>query len=172
MQVRATLEELMQLFENAKSVPLSSSCMVNRDQVLDLLDQLAAGLPTELSQANTILAERETVLEDARTEAERIVERARAEASELVSREHVYREALAAADELRAATDIECSRQRRELDDYVDAKLAAFEAALVKTLDAVAQGREKTAVRLAQAMHAEDSIEASEFFRDWSNPRP
>ena len=171
MQVRTLVDELIHTLQGAKAVPLSTSCIVNREQVLELLTAVQQSLPTELSQASSLLREREALIEDGRAEADRIVEMARAEAAVLVSRERVYREAVAESAALKAATEEECLRQRRELDDYVDAKLAAFEAALTKTLDAVAQGREKTQVRLAQAMHDDDGHEASAFFRDWHEPR-
>ena len=171
MKVQEIAEDLIALGENAKNVRLSTSCIVNRDQLLGLLADFEAALPIELNQAKSLLAERESLIESARAESEHILAVARAEAAELVSRERVYREALAESAALKAATEEECLRQRRELDDYVDAKLGAFEAALVKTLDAIAQGREKTAVRLAQAMHDDDGYEASAFFRDWNEPQ-
>ena len=171
MQVRNIVEEIVDLVNGAKAVPLSTSCLINREQLIALLDELHTALPAELDQAASLLAEREALIEDARLEADRIVQMAQAEAAELVSKERVYREALAESAALKQATEEECLRQRRELDDYVDAKLAAFEAALTKTLDAVSQGREKTRVRLAQAMHDDDGYEASEFFRDWTEPK-
>ena len=68
---------------------------------------------------------------------------------------------------------MEILKKRRELDDYIDAKLAAFEAALVKTLNAVQAGRERTAVRLqSELLHESETQDPGNFFGDWQDPRP
>lgn len=173
MKVQAMVAELLTMVEQAKAMPLSQSCIVNRNEVLDILDELAASLPAELSQAKTLLDERQQVIDGAHEEANRIVQLAKAEAAVLVSQERVYKDALAEAERLRDANDAEILRKRRELDDYVDAKLGAFEAALVKTLSAVQTGRERTAVRLqAELSTADGPSDPGNFFGDWNDPRP
>ena len=143
MDVDEKLEELAQLVEDAKSVPLSASCMVNRAQVLDLIEEIHDLLPESLSHADHLLAERSAVVEDARQEAARIIEEARAEQARMLSHHEVYLVAVAEAENLRAQVQEESDRMRRETDDYIDAKLATFEVALHKTLTAVERGRDK-----------------------------
>jgi F0F1-type ATP synthase membrane subunit b/b' len=118
-----------------------------------------------------LLNDRESVIQDARNESGRIIELANAEAAVLVSQEQVYKSALAEVERLRTANDDEMARKRRELDDYIDAKLAAFEAALVKTLNAVQVGRERTAVRLASDLPPDTNHDPGNFFGDWADPR-
>ena len=143
MDVHDKLDELSALVEGARAMPMSASCVVNRGQVLDLLDEIRQLLPTALSKADDVLAGREEIIVDARRDADQILEQARADAAELVSEHEVYRTALAEADLIRTeATDL-ARRMREETDDYVDAKLANFEIALHKTLAAVQKGREK-----------------------------
>ena len=57
MDVDQKLEELSVLVEEAKAVPLSASCMVNRAVVLDLIDDIRDALPSSLSDADQLLAE-------------------------------------------------------------------------------------------------------------------
>jgi vacuolar-type H+-ATPase subunit H len=117
--------------------------VVNRGQVLDLLDDIRALLPTSLAAADDVLAGREDIVAEAHVAAGRIVADAQERAHELVTEHEVYRAALAEADAVRASADEEAERMRRETDDYVDAKLANFEVALHKTLTAVQKGRDK-----------------------------
>lgn len=171
MRVEKLIQELATIVENAKPVPLSSSCMVNREQVLEILSEITQLLPKELNQAVTLLEEREAVVEDAKAKAERVIEIARAEASELVSAERVYREALQESESLREVTDKDLARMRRELDDYVDAKLGAFEAVLERTLQQVQAGRERVNVRLiSELSNVEEAEHPASFFGDWDNP--
>jgi cell division septum initiation protein DivIVA len=173
VKVHSLVEELIEIIEQAKAVPLSQSCIINRSEVLDLLDELLETLPKELSQAESLLKDRQSVIEGAQVEAERIVQIARADAAVLVSQERVYKEALAESERLTHAVDEDHLRKRRELDDYIDAKLGAFEIALTKTLAAVQAGRERTAVRLqAELANDEGPTDPGNFFGDWNDPRP
>jgi vacuolar-type H+-ATPase subunit H len=171
VKVQAIIEELIVTVEEAKSMPLSQSCVINRQDVMGLLRQLEKSMPAEINQASALLNDRESVIQDARNESGRIIELAHAEAAVLVSQEQVYKSALAEVERLRTANDDEMARKRRELDDYIDAKLAAFEAALVKTLNAVQVGRERTAVRLASDVPPDTNHDPGNFFGDWADPR-
>ena len=143
MDVHDKLDDLSSMVENARAMPMSASCVVNRGHVLDLLDEVRALLPDSLAQADDVLADREDLLAAARGEAEQIILEARGHARELVGEHEIYRAAVAEADAVRADADAEASRMRRETDDYVDAKLANFEVALSKTIAAVQKGRDK-----------------------------
>lgn len=172
MKVERLVSDLYGMVEAAKMVPLSSSCMVNREQLLGIVSEISELLPKEFNQAATLLEEREAVVEDARAKSDRIIELARAEAKELVSQERVYREALAESEQLRDATNLDLARMRRELDDYVDAKLGAFEAALARTLQQVQAGRERVNVRLVNELsHIDETEHPGNFFGDWENPK-
>ena len=170
MTVRDILENMQQLLEQARTMPMSQSVLVNRQELLELINLLANALPAEFDEARRVLAERDDVLHDARLEAERIVEQARAEGAVLVSEQEVYRRALVEADNERATAAEDTSRMRRETDDYIDAKLAAFEAVLTKTIDAVAEGRNRLHVRLTGDDYSEPQPEPGTFFADWQEP--
>ena len=77
MDVDEKLEELAQLVEEAKSVPLSTSCMVNRAQVLDLIEEIHDLLPEALTHADHLLADRSAVVDEGRREADRMIAEAR-----------------------------------------------------------------------------------------------
>ena len=143
MDVHDKLDEVSALVENARAMPMSASCVINRGHVLDLLDDVRALLPDSLAQADDVLADREDIVAAARVEADQILAQAQADARALVSEHEIYRAAVAEADAVRADADAEAVRMRRETDDYVDAKLANFEVALHKTIAAVQKGRDK-----------------------------
>ena len=143
MDVDQKLEELSVLVEEAKAVPLSASCMVNRAVVLDLIDDIRDALPSSLSDADQLLAEREAVVAEGRREADRLIAEAREEQLRMLSQHEVYLVAVAESEALRTETLDDVTRMRRETDDYIDARLATFEITLHKTLAAVERGRDK-----------------------------
>ena len=143
MDVDEKLDELAQIMEQAKAVPLSASCMVNRAQVLDLIEDIRDALPSSLSDADQLLAEREAVVAEGRLEADRLIAQAREEQVRMLSQHEIYLVAVAESEAIRAETEEETYRMRRETDDYIDARLATFEITLHKTLSAVERGRDK-----------------------------
>lgn len=156
MDIQDRLDELTVLIEDAKAMPLSASCIVNRTQVLDLIEEIRQLLPEAVHRADELLADREAVVQDGRREADRILERARADADRMISEHEVYLAAVAEAQALLADNDAENARRRRETDDYIDAKLATFEITLQKTLQTVDRGRD----RLRAQMYADLAPEA------------
>jgi cell division septum initiation protein DivIVA len=137
------LDELTDLVDNAKAVPLSSSCVLNRPDLLAALEELRSLLPVELAQASDVLADREAEVERGKKEAERIIATANAERARLLARTEVAQEAARNAELILNQARDSAQAMRVEVDDYVDAKLATFEVVLQKTLTAVERGREK-----------------------------
>lgn len=164
MDVQERLDELTVLVEDAKSMPLSASCIINRTQVLDLIDEIRQLLPESVHRADELLADREAVVQDGRREADRILERARAEADRMISEHEVYLAAVAEAEGLRRDTVEDTARMRRETDDYIDGKLATFEITLHKTLQAVDRGRERLRSQMYQELASGDSESTDDFF--------
>jgi cell division septum initiation protein DivIVA len=149
--VSADLEEVLDhlaaLVEQARAVPMSASCVVNREEVLDLVDEARRVLPVELEQARQLLAQREDILEQGRAEAQRLVEQGEQEQASLVEASAVHTRAQAEADRLLAAAEAEAEAMRVQTEDYVDAKLANFEVVLTTTLATVQRGRDRLSGR-------------------------
>ncbi|MFE4515596.1 cell division initiation protein [Kitasatospora sp. NPDC056783] len=143
MDVQNKVDEIVAAVENARSMPMSASCVVNRAELIGLLNSLKAALPAELAQAQSVMADHEQVVAGAQAEAERIIQGAHAERGSLISDTEVVRRAQAEADRILAEARAEVDTKRVEADDYVDSKLANFEVVLTKTLGAVGRGRTK-----------------------------
>jgi cell division septum initiation protein DivIVA len=143
VDVHDRIDALISLVENARAMPMSASCMLNRGEVLQLLDEIKKSLPEELHHAQLLLRDREAVLEEGRREADMIVVSAREQRGSLVAETEVTREATIRAEQVKADALQEAYAIRQEVDDYVDAKLANFEVVLNKTLSAVQRGRDK-----------------------------
>lgn len=142
------IERLAEIVADARSMPLSSSALVNRQEVLDLIELLRRSLPAEITRARSILQDGEEVLERAGHEAQRVLERARQERERLLSKTEIVQAAAREADRLVAEAESTSKRIRAEAEVYVESKLANFEVVLQKTLQAVERGRQRLAGRL------------------------
>ncbi len=145
------LEALAASIEAARAMPMSSSVLVNRAELLDLVDQAMAALPSQLVRADAVLADAAAAQEAAQASADAMLREARMQAARLVEREQVVEEARVRAGELVAEAERTAEGLRRDADDYCDRRLADFEIDLGKVLSQVQAGRAKLAGRLAGA---------------------
>jgi cell division septum initiation protein DivIVA len=141
--VDAVLGELIDVLTVARPVPLSSSVMVNREELLALVDEVAARLPEEVRAARRLLREREEHLAAVQREGDDILEAARQRAERMVSRTEVVRQAQATARRAVDAAEAESRRLRHEAEDWCDAQLASLESALDGAMRSVRAGRNR-----------------------------
>ena len=156
-----TVDELSTVIENARSVPMSGSCMVPRDHLLDLLDDLRESLPEEVQAAGAIVEQRTEILQQAQAEAERLTGRTRGESDQLVAqarrqreeilgtarrqRDELLAEAQAQAEEILAAAEAEAERLVTEGRRHRDALIAEAQTRQAELL-AAAQGEHERLV--------------------------
>ncbi|MGW6021791.1 cell division initiation protein [Streptomyces sp. NPDC055099] len=143
MDVQKKIDEIVDAVGSARSMPMSASCVVNRADLLSMLEEVRQALPGSLAQAQELIGGREQLVEQARQEAERIIESAHAERGSLISDTEVARNSQGEAERILAEARQAAEEVRAEADDYVDSKLANFEVVLTKTLGSVGRGREK-----------------------------
>ena len=141
------LERLVEIITVARPMPLSSSVMVHRDEILNLLHEAQQRLPAETREARFLLRDREGFLERARGEADAIVAQAGARAEQMVQRQEVVRQAELRARQIIDAAELDSRRLRLEVEDYCDQRLASFQVALQRIMNTVGEGR----ARFAQA---------------------
>jgi cell division septum initiation protein DivIVA len=137
------IDEIIALAESARSVPMSRNCMIDRGELINLLDQLRGELPGELRRSAALLEERDKILDAGRNEAERIIAEGEAEHARLVSINEITVSAEHEAARIVGEARSEAQRLRDEVDDYVDTALANFEQFLTRSLASIERGRDK-----------------------------
>ena len=137
------LNTAIAIVEEARGVPLSASCVVHRGEMLEILEGARDVLPIDLSGAEEIIGKRDQIIEDGRASAESMIATAREDVARMVEQTSIVR---AARDEgqriLDEARDV-AEDERREVEAYIDGRLATLEVILNKTMEAVARGRER-----------------------------
>ena len=85
--IEEVISTLYDMIQDAWSLPLGAEkCVVERDKVLDLLDEISNQLPGELKQAKTIVESRNEVITNAKKEAENMMKQAEQRARQLISK--------------------------------------------------------------------------------------
>lgn len=135
---------LYEMVQDAKNVPFSGDkCSVEREKVLDLLDEISNQLPGELKQAKTIVESRSELITNAKREAENILKSAQIQARQLVSQEAIYLEAKNQANEMVRAAQEKIKELKQVTNDYVDDALRTTEEAVAQALAEVRDSRAK-----------------------------
>ncbi len=159
MDVRTKLAEIRQVVEQARSMPMSASAVLNRGELLEMLDELETEMDQAFEEALKIKRDRDDVVAEGRREADRIIADAHNERDRLVSDTEVFRLAQRRVDEVLAEARADADGLRKETDDYVDSKLATFEITLERTIEEVKRGRERLAGRSALDSLTEDEVD-------------
>ena len=144
---------LYDLIQDARGLPLGADkCIVERDKVLDMLDEISAQLPAELKQSRTIVDSRNELIGQAKREAEAIVRKAQEDADRMVSQQAIYEEAKRKCAEMVAQTKEQITNLRKISNDYMDDALRRTEDAIAQSLSDVRETRAKfTSLAAAQA---------------------
>jgi cell division septum initiation protein DivIVA len=137
------LEQVRDIVDQAKAVPLSASVMINREEILQLLDEVLDNLPDEFRKARWILKERDEVLERAKRDSEEILAGARDEARRMVEQQEIVKKAGKHAQDLLDRAKGEAREKILQSEDYIDQKLGQFEIALNKTVETVSSARHR-----------------------------
>jgi F0F1-type ATP synthase membrane subunit b/b' len=166
--LEAFLYELRDMVENARTMPMSASVLVNRDDAVALVEDILRSFPEELRHARWLLKEKEQFLGQARREADDIIELARVQAERMVERTEIAREARRTAQRIVDDAQMQARQLVHEAEDYIDQKLAAFETVLERTLQTVQKGRNRLQVAVESTMQTGDVADAEglggEFF--------
>ena len=144
--IESILRQLLGLMASAKSMPLSSSVMVSREEVTSLVEAALESLPDELRQARWLLREREEFMAERTREAAALMDEVRAQAEHMVQRTEIVRQAHSVAQRILDDANEEARALRHQAEDFVDTKLAGMEIVLDRLTRTVQAGRAKLAV--------------------------
>ena len=150
---------LYDLVQDARSLPLAADkCILERDKVLDMLDEIIAQLPGELKQSRTIVESRNELITQARREAEGIIRQAQEQAKELVTQEAIYIEAKKRAEDLVGQTQARIEALKKASNEYMDDALRRTEEVIAQSLDNVRETR----VRFRAVTEAQEQRKAAQ----------
>ena len=135
---------LYDMVQDARSMPLAADkCILERDRVLDMLDEIIAQLPSELKQSRTIVESRNELISQARREAEMIIRQAQEQAKQMVTKEAIYVEAKKRAEEVAEQTQSRIAALKKAGNEYMDNALRETENVIAQSLKNVQETRVK-----------------------------
>ncbi|MBQ1371381.1 MAG: hypothetical protein IIY70_00485 [Oscillospiraceae bacterium] len=142
--IEDVISKLYEMIQEARNLPLSADkCIVDRDGVLDLLDEMSNQLPGEIKQAKTIVESRGEVINNAKREAESILKQAQAKARQMIDESEITRQAEQEAKAMMQAAQEKIRELKNVTNGFVDDSLRQTEQAITEALEQVKVSREK-----------------------------
>lgn len=163
------LRRVVDIIATAPNVPLSSTPRIDRDEIIELLEEALARLPEEVRQARWMLKERHEFIAKTRREADEVLEAARVSAERMVQRTEVVRAAEQRARHIVEAAETDARRLRHQTEDFLDQRLGSFEILLDKLAKTVATGRQRLSIgahREAEPVAVEEETTRGFFDQD------
>ncbi len=120
MNLLELVEELEDLIETSSQIPLTGKVMLDRDEVLEIVNEMRNEIPTEVREAQRISTDRDTIIQSAKTEADNIIAGARSHAEEIISQDELVLQANKRADEILKTANEESTKIREGARDYAD----------------------------------------------------
>ena len=141
MEVLELIDMLEDVVDKAGGIPLIGKAIIDRDELLDLIEEIRINLPDDLKQAKWVKDERQRILDDANKEAATIIKLAEEKMASLIDDHEITQRAQAQASEIVTAAQNNARDIRQSTKQYVDDHMAALEAKLERTLMTVRENR-------------------------------
>ena len=125
-EVERLIQGLINVVDAARPVPLSSSSMVNKDEIISVLNDISIRLPDEIRAARWLLKQREDFLSRTQREGDELIDLARARAGQMVQKSEVVKAAEIHARRLIEEAQAEAQRLRLETEDFSTKDLLAL----------------------------------------------
>ncbi len=141
MEIFTLLETLEDMLEKSRNLPFSSKCVLDKEEVLEIIKEIRLKLPDELKQAKWVKEERQRILVEAQKEADDIIKEAENRIISMIDEHEITRKAYEKKVEI-IETANEMSREiSKGTKDYADNVLAGIEVALQDALKVVQNNR-------------------------------
>lgn len=166
MEGMEMLDKLEDIIENSKAVPMVGKAMVDKDELLDIIQELRLKMPDDLKQAKWIKGERQRILLEAQKEATTIIKSAEDKIISMINENEITKKANEAAEEIIKNANNRAREIRNATKQYIDDALSESEMILERTLStlrdnrlAMQQSSAKKQVRIEEVAEAEETEE-------------
>ena len=144
MELLELLEQMEEIIESGTGIPFSGGkCLINRDEVLEIIQEIRLRLPDDMKHAKRIVEEKMRILSDAQQEAENILNNAEKRIAALVDEHVITKKAYEQAEVIISNAKKNAREIRLGTREYADGILNKVEEILEDTLDVIKMNRQE-----------------------------
>lgn len=120
MELLNLIDVLTEKIENASSIPLSGKGLIDKDELIELVEEIKLKLPDELKQAKWIKEERQRILDEANKEAEAKLEQAKSQIITMMSETEIAKQARELASDIENKANANANEIKSGMLNYSD----------------------------------------------------
>lgn len=143
MEVLALIEALEDVIEKGVSIPLSGRCLIDKDEVLEIIQEIRLKLPDDLKQAKWVKEERQRILLEAQKEANNLVKSAEDKLLALIDEHEITKKANEQANEIIANAKKNAREIRLGTKEYADEVLENLENIIRSAMEMIQENRKE-----------------------------
>ena len=140
LDIIAAMEELV---ETSSKFPLTGKCMVDRDEIGALIEELNMKLPDDIKKAEWVKTERDRIIEDAHNEAQFILQEAQEKAAQLLDEHEITVQAGERATQIVEEAKMQARDYRKGAADYANSVMQDLEGQVSNLLQEITANREE-----------------------------
>lgn len=143
MDILKTIDELEEIVETAGSIPLTGKIAVDKNELLELIQNLRLDLPNEIKEATWVKDEKEKILSEATAEATQKVTEAEEKSKNLLDENYIMQLAYEKAEKLVNEANEESAQIRQGARDYADEVLQNTQESLSEVIRIINNNRQQ-----------------------------
>lgn len=141
MDIEKIIESIEEKIDSCPTIPFWGRGIIDKDELLDMLQEMKNKLPEELSQAKWVNNERQRIINDAQKRAEAMVKETEEKIAAMVNEHDITQQAYAKANQIVDSAQQNSREIRLGANQYADDVLRALEEELIKTAEAIRANR-------------------------------
>ena len=134
MDLLELIDELEDIVDKGVSVPLSGRCLLDKDELMEIIEDIKLKLPDDLKQAKWIKSERDRILAEAKAEADKIIKTANEQIIEMVDENEITKKAMNRANDIMVKAQSESKATKDASIEYTDYLLENVERVVTNVL--------------------------------------
>lgn len=143
MEVLEIIDMLEDVIEKSMTIPFFGKAIIDRDELLDLAQEIRMNLPDDLKQAKWVKEERQRILMEAQKEASVILKNAEEQIISMIDEHEITKKAYEQANEIIAAAQNNARELRLGTKQYADDIMASLEGRLEQITGVVRENRKE-----------------------------
>lgn len=141
MDIEQLIDALEDKIDGCTTIPLWGRGIIDKDELLDMIQDIRMKYPDEMKQAKWVKEERQRIINDAQKEAADIVKAAENKIAAMVNEHDITQQAYEKANQIVDSAQKNSHEIRVGANQYADDVLRALEEELIKTAETIRANR-------------------------------
>lgn len=147
MDALELIDALEEAIEKGGTVPLTGKCLLDKDELLDFIQEIRLKLPEDLKQAKWVKEERQRIITEAQKEANNLLKSAEDKIISMINEHEITKKSYEQAREIDAAAQKRAKEIKMGTVQYVEDLLFDAEKVMEETMTALRENRQQMRVR-------------------------